>query len=592
MGAIVCLGIAGGGGPMPAAEQWLRLESEDVTMLTDASPKDALGFAVGYSAFRHVFNTLLAPVGHKPPPTQLILFRKHSALAKYCGNERNSRTELLTLTTEIDGRALVAFSLEDGRTEALQRAFEFETIWGLRRVGLMLPLWMSQGAGEVLSTLRIEKGKCVIGLRRDNFDDVLVIRPWQPWPEFSVVTPASAGYYAKGPACSFHAQAWGVMHWVLLAKPDAARERFAALARQTHEMGRADDALSAVFAIAPLEVKDAIRRHVRGGGRTEIPFDAEIERTRLVVTKARMAEVHVRLNDLLRAVGRASDADVELERAREVATDDPLVKEASARRAVLANKTDEAIALYREAIAAGSTNPWAFLISAIGWLDWASVGGEGSEGQGGEGADKAIREIRRALLLDPGNDEAYPALGRAFFMAERFTAENLEELTPGLTAPATGPSVRYFRAMLERRLGKTADCLADLQRVAEHPESRPPLISSAREQIDVTHFLTTQREVNSLVQQKKYREALRCIDEVTRPDLSRSAGDRFTALRAWVDETAKQADLAPVGDAGKSNDFRRSAEGFLKEHPNSPEAEAIRQALERGPLPAENKASE
>ena len=447
---------------LPAAEQWLRLESEDITVLTDAAEKQALEFAVGYAAFRHVFNTLLPPDGRRPPPTQLILFRKHSSLAKYCGNERNSRTELLTITTEIDGRALVAFSLEDGRTEALRSAFEFETIWGLRRVGLMLPLWMSQGTGEVLSTLRIEKGKCVIGLRRDNFDDVLLIKRWHSWPEFSVVTPASVGYYDVGQTCSFHAQAWGVMHWVLLAKPDAARDRFAALARKTQEISQADDALAAIFGIAPSEVKDAIRRHLRRGGRIEIPFDAEIERTRLAVTNAGKAEVHVRLNDLLRAAGRMSDADAELEQAREGAADDRLVKEALARRAVLANKTDDAIALYREAIAAGSTNPWAFLISAISWLDSVSSGGRDSEGQGGESADTAVRELRQALELDPGNGDAYRALGRAFFLAERITPENVEELTPGLAAAGVGPWVRCYRALLERRLGRIDAGLADL----------------------------------------------------------------------------------------------------------------------------------
>ncbi len=567
---------------MPAAETWLCVEGSNVVAVTDASQKDAVEFVVKYSAFRRVFDELLTPAGQRAPPTQLVLFRRRSSLRKYCSGAEPAGMKWICLSTQVDGNALLAMSLEGSRERVFAMAFEFETTWALSRVGYFLPLWMAQGTGKVLATMQVEKGRCIVGEDIGGFAGELRNERWLPWAEFSRVNTESLEYLHDLEDAPYHAQAWGLMHWVLLSAPTGFRDRFEALAGKVRGLVDASEVVGTVMHVAPEAIMDNVRRHLGRDATLALPFDETAVRAGIKISPAREPIVRALRAELLRAVGKTAEADVELDRVQELASDSPTVKEALARRELRRDELERAVRLYREAIASGSTNPWAYLVSARQRLNDVT-GGMDRAGEGGRPADQAIGELRRALELDPGNADAYWLLGRAFFLAEHVTPDEIEELTLGLASPERGVAIRCYRALLLRRLGRVDECLAELRRVADDPQATEKQRENAREQCESIRFDAVRKEVEQLVEAKRIAAALQQIDEMLHANPAPMRLDVYRAMRALVEEQGALIELFDLLNAKRWAEFRPAAEDFLQKYPRSPRAARVRDWLQWAP---------
>ena len=446
-----------------AAPVWQRLETEEFEIISDASSSDILGFAVGYTAFRHAFNEILAPSGRKVPRSCLVLFRRGSAMQKYGPKTEDSDHELLTFTTQVDDMALVAMSISGNRDQALRLAYEFETVWALQRVGYLVPTWMAQGTGMVLSSLELKKGKCFFGDQRDDRAEAFLgTNDLLAWNHFFEISRGSDEYTGKKQAGVFQTQSWALMHWILLGKehPRDEFEKLAASLRKTTDL----EAVQNVTGSQSKDFTKAIVRHLRGKDVIyELSFDEKDVRAKLILKPATEAEVHVQLANILAAANRYAEAYKELDQAVALAPQSTYVKEALARRAIHEERNDDAAKFYRDAIASGSTNPRAYLYSASTRLDEYSSGGVDYAGAGGASTELALVEIRKALALNPGSAEGYRLLGRGLYILPKIAEKDIEELSFGVRNGADGCRVRFYRALLYLRMEKKSECVEDLK---------------------------------------------------------------------------------------------------------------------------------
>jgi tetratricopeptide (TPR) repeat protein len=475
----VCFGISFAG----AAPVWQRLDTDDFTIYSDASVNDLKDFAVNYSAFRQVLADLFMPAGRKPSRSTLILFKKGSSLKKYGPVSKDHDFNLLTFTAQVDDSALLALAISGDQKHACELAFEFETVFALRRAGCFLPIWMSQGAGMVLSSLKVEKGKCMLGddingyswIFRDSGELL-------PWDKFFLTGRDSDEYKGKKQAGVFQAQAWGLMIWLLFSQHHP-RETFEALAANV----RAKSYLEAVQDTTGLESEQfvtAITAHLKQRNHGyQCPFDEQKVRASLQLSPAPEVEVHVQLANLLVAAERYAEASNELNQAQALAPEAACVKEAAARQALRDEQKDDAVKFYRDAIAAGTKNPMAYLVSASARLDEYSSNGIDYAGGGGPSTETAVSEIEKALALNPGNMRAYRVLGRAFYILPKFTEERLAELTPALVKGADGCSARFYRALLYERLEMLDPCMSDLRLIIDDPDALQWTIRAAQERL-------------------------------------------------------------------------------------------------------------
>jgi len=453
-----------------AAPVWQRLETDDFTIYSDASAYDIKEFAVNYTAFRQIVGELLMPPGRRPPRSTLLLFKRGSSLKKYGPISKDDDFNLLTYTVQVDDSALLALAVSGTRKRACEVAFEFETVFALQRAGYFLPIWISQGTGMVMSSLEVEKGKCRIGADSDGPSTFFLNSGDQlPWDKFFLTGRGSDEYTGKKLPGVFQAQACALMNWVLLSKQHP-RETFAVLVARIREKSFLE-AVEDTTGVKTKEFTTAISRHLNARKNDyEFPFDEQKVQAGLRLSPAPEAEVHVQLANMLAAAERYDEASNELKQALALAPEASCVKEAAARQALRHQQKDDAVKLYRDAIAAGTKNPMAYLVSADARLDEYASSHTDYAGGGGPSTETAIGEIKKALELNPSNMQAYRLLGRAFYILPQFTEERLAELTPALTTGADGCGVRFYRALLYERLEKLDQSLGDLRLIIKDPD--------------------------------------------------------------------------------------------------------------------------
>lgn len=575
---LVAIGIAVVAAVPLQAAKWTKLQTADVVVYSDASEKDVVEFTIQYTAFRKVFREMF-PSDRHPPPATVLLFRRLSGLHDYLKPDRNSDSRTVAFTTEVDGDALIAIAVDSDRKEMMRMTIEFDTVWQLGRVGYFLPIWMSQGAGEVLSSLEVKKTSCVIGDGPAAYADQWLDYDALKWSKLFNVSRGSKEYSGPEATGHFHAQAWAVMHCVLLDR-DSGPEEFRTLAgklRETEGLKAVEDA----FGVPEKGINDYLLKHFQKKRTTrEFPFDSGALRSQLHAVPAPEAEVRVQLANLLFATKASDGGATELATAQSQAPDSAAVNEALARRALFEGDRDRAARLYRKAIDAGSTSSMAYLRSAEQRLN-DNGGGMDRAGDGSPEVEKAIGEIRKALTLDPGSNEGYRLLGRAFFVRTKLAPEDVEELSHGVGNGEGGQTARYYRALLYSRLGQRDQFGADLRKVVSDRETPERLRRVARDQLEDEIFRYTSKAVESLVQEKKYDEARELIGKALQDEAAEGAAAKFEQMAAWVSETQDVRKVQSLYNERKWGAFEKEATAFLEKYPKSRVMADIRRLIDR-----------
>jgi tetratricopeptide (TPR) repeat protein len=572
---LLALSCACAGSAAAKSGEWIQIETPDFVAYSDAPARDVTEFAVRYSAFQHAFRELFDSPGHNAPPSRLVLFRRESVFAAHVPPPRTAKTHLVNYSVEVDGSSLLALALSGDYDNAIARTFEFETVWALRRMGYNVPMWLSQGAGEVLATIEVKKNRVLLGREAtDHADQFLVKRDLLPWPRFFAVGESSPEYAGQDATGAFHSQAWALMHWILF-KDEHSRERFLDLVNRL-KTTPALSAVEAVMGVSADQFRSEIEKHLRNFKQARtLPFDEASIKASLKISPANEGDALVQTSNLLAAAGRMDESNRELDRAAQLAANHAEVKEALARRAVRENRLTDAAQLYREAIAAGSRNYSAYLNSAAARLDSAMKGSVDQPGSGSADIDEAVTEIRRAIALSHGNTEAYRLLGRAFWVKAQISPENVSELSPGVASGEDGQRVRYYRALLNSRLGRPDEAVQDLQQILADSDVAEPERRRARERLDDENFRITTSAVKSLVGQKNFAEAQHTLSVAEQQATSPATIARYRNLHAWLDEEAAWNDLVVKADGKKWSELGNAAQLFLERFPESPRTTAV-----------------
>jgi tetratricopeptide (TPR) repeat protein len=520
--------------PVSAKYQWLRATTDDVVIISDATPKVVTDYAVKYSAFRQAFVQLLGPTGQRPPPIVLILFQNEEELSA-CLSKSSETGSILAARIEVDNNAMIALADAPSRDKALSLAYEFDTVWTLRRIGYVLPGWMAQGTGEVMASLHIRKGECLIDGRLDRVGSSWNAGRALAWKQFFDLGPDSPEYEGKAAAGIYQAQAWALMNLVLLEE-DKTRERFGLLAKKIQDRQGAQLSVEEVLGVPLEKIEPRLSRQLHNGHGIAVPFDEKAILTRLKIEPADGVELLVRLGDLLIAYEREEEGMGLIERAAAASPGSVLVNEALARREMRRHDQSAAVRYYRAAMTAGSVDPNAWLVSADDRLEQSKSFGADVAGGGGKSTLLALDEIHRALRLNPGDAGAWRLLGRAYFVAEQANEEGVAELSQAVNDDANGLQVRCYRGMLYSRLGKLAEANADLEYVIGHPHTAPVLVNSATVFKIQVQFIEDKQSVEKFLPEGRYADAHGVIDR----GLERSAGtataQNYKQLLSWVEE--------------------------------------------------------
>lgn len=518
-----------------AKSTWLKLEANDFVVYSDASRDDLVEISVQYAAYRQAFRSLFLAPDRVSPSSTLILFRRQRDFENHIRVTHEENMTTTNFTVEVDGTPLMAFPVAGDPDHALALTFEFETVWALRRAGYYIPIWMSQGAGEVLATLEVRKGRCIIGTSDEGHDSQYSNDENIEWPHFFEIGESSPEYTGRNATGAFHSQAWALMHWIMFADANT-RERFADLAIRL----RTTSGLKAVEEVMKTPAKDlhhAIGRHLMHERQRELPFDRAAVSASFKISPASEAEVLAQTYSLLAASDRILEANAELARARSLAPNHPAVLEALARQAARDGRPEDAGNYYHAAIAAGSKLVSTYLRSADARINESSVGRSDIAGGAGTNAAQAIEDLHRALALNPKELDIYRLLGRAYFVSPALKPEQIGELDPGVVPGEAGASVRRYRALLYSRVGNIDACLADFRAIVADPDISDETRTLAHNSLSQQILAAAMKKIQALADANQYDEAHKVVDGIDASDLNDHGKHDLDQIRLWLAES-------------------------------------------------------
>jgi tetratricopeptide (TPR) repeat protein len=521
--------------PLPLAAQWQRLDAPGFSIYSDCSTRDIERFALDYAAFRQTVHEFFAPDGARPQRTVLILFKSKKAFEQHAPPAAYRGDETVAVTTLIDSAALFALPLAGARDLAVQMAFEFETMHLLRAYGYVLPQWMSQGSGQVLSTLKLQGGQRAIGYGDGRIVSGIRLYGLLEWERFFEINQRSPEYHTyKG---QFHGQAWMLMHWVLLTDENGP-QRFRELAQRL-KREPVERALESVMGSSDLR-QLRWTRLMENPPMRRLPFDEAAIRSHWKLRKADAIDVQLHLADLLVASGQAQAADLVVLQSLAAAPSLAAVQEAAARRALRQRNNAEAVDHYRRAIAAGSENPMAYVSSAQARLDESRNHRREQPGGGlPRVIDQVLSELRIALQLDPGNPQAYQLLGRAFYLAPELPVGAIEELSRGVGPGFEGLRLRLYRGTLFwKRQQDHAAAREDFAAVAHSPEVPTELRREARNQLNELALDHARQTIVARLNERDVPSARAALEAAQREIEDPQVLAEFGRIRQWLEEQA------------------------------------------------------
>lgn len=580
---LVSAGLATSAG---AAEKWIRVEAEGVTVYTEASASDASEFLGQYLGYRHTFAALFGQADRPLGPVHVLLYRNQKSLGKIARDNPEANLMTTALTGAVDGDVVLALSVNVERRNALKSIYEFNTIVDLQRTGYFVPLWVEHGTGVIMSTLETEKDHCVAGSTVDWMVGKLTNDPWLSWEKISSIRVNTPTYNTPATFQLFTAQAWTLMRMVLQQDPTKARERFLALVDEVRKTPLADAAVAKVLQVDPSMVTPMAKRQLHPSGKIVVPFDRAQAVSHIKVDAAPEAEMDVAVASLMLVNNNAEGADVLLQRAMTLAPDAPLVLEAMARRQTFNRDKNRAVEYYRAAIAAGSKNPRAYLLSAEMRLNDVMGQGGDQPGQGGTPVVESLGEVRQALKLNPGDGEAYMLLGRALYGSEAITAVDLAELTPGFESRDHGLLVRYYYALLELRLDQYADAVAQVRQLLQDETVPASKRRDLLRGFAAQNFGLVKARVERQVHEKDFDAAKALLEQRLDPTEWNVIAEPVTALRKWVDMSAALDAITQLEAEGTPEALRKAREAFVAKYPDEGVSRQIQQQLDAEPAQA------
>lgn len=448
---------------------WLRIESRELTVLTNADADRGREIAAALQRFRAVFGRLAPALElNSPAPTTLLAFRDGDSYAPYkTVADRGASRILGQFISHPDSNFLTL----DAGTELVSSlsVIHHEYVhYFVRNNFPAVPLWFNEGLAEYYSTFDSEGDTVLIGGAVDRHLAWLRRHGEFELSQVLAADTRSRSYHAPDQVGGFYAVSWLLVHY-LLSGDGEQLERAADFFTLLQEGDEATAAFEDAFEIRLSTLQDVLRTYVTEGDfeATRIAVDDLPSADRLRVSRLTPPDANGYLGGLSTRIGHLDLAEDHFQRALDQRAEHAASLAGLALLRDAAGRVDEAELLYEDALQQGSSRPETFLDygrhllrrpqvtptsdAAVrsAWIErgrWAleqALDLKGDYGQAwyllglshGAGGDPetALRAMQRAHALMPSRLEVVGQLAQAYARLGR--GEPARGLIEGLLRP-------------------------------------------------------------------------------------------------------------------------------------------------------------
>ena len=518
-----------------AKDTWIKVQSQNFTLIGNASEKDVRQVANRLEQFRDVFSRLFPNAKFETPvPTTVIVFKSMSSYKPFNpGNnagyfQKGDDVNYITLTN-------------DPTQNPFSVIYHEYVHLLIDNTSGNVPTWFNEGLAEYYSTFTIEDDRKVhLGELIPYHLMALREEKLYPLRRLFGVNQYSPEYNEGSKRGMFYAESWALVHYLLQANN---AQRVPQLGKFLQLLGSnvsVDDAFKQGFGtdidLFEKELKKYIEGHTFHMQIATFEHKLEVD-SQFQTSPVTEGEAQAYLGDLLLHTNQLSAAETRLQQALAEDPKSPMAHASLGIVRMRQGKFDEAKKFLQEAVEAQSSNYlthyyYAYALSREGMDSTNMV-----RGYSAESANLMRAELRKAIQLNPTFPESYSLLAFVNTVTGAELEESIALLQKALTLSPGKQILSFHLAQIYMRQQKF-----DLAR-----QTLEPLRTASDRQL--------QKQAEMLLESiKRYQ------DQVTQSNATRdsNAGDRpelrrFEANESTTEEPPKtESDylreaLRPVG---------------------------------------------
>lgn len=435
------------------AAEWLELRAPHFTVLSEASEQSTRAWAAQFEIFRRALNQLIPTDPRYLDQATVVIFRSDRRLRPFKPLEKGKPALVGGFIARHGGRCTIALSIEGARDDVRELVFHEAVHWHTTAAARKLPLWFEEGLGEVFGNFVLSGDSFTVGaFRQEALRYVQVAGP-MPFSELKTYGASGLEYNGRQNERTglFYRQSWLVVHQMMFGRGGEGIPRVAAYITGVPSSDDPVEDFAQAFAVSDAAMDERLKQYVLHKKFESVTqtFDRSSVDAGFALAPATEAAVDLAMGQTLLGAGRGEDAELYLLRASSALPDDPRPYEALALAAYSAGRRDDATGYFREAVARGSVNHWAYLGLAEAEAAHASAI------YGPPDVVPAARHLARCLELKPHCVEAAELLGQ---LAEFLPAgSDFEPLLTRLAGQyASNATIQLGMIFLEAKAGHVA----------------------------------------------------------------------------------------------------------------------------------------
>jgi len=406
----------------PKSDRWNAVRTAHFQLFGNATPAKTREVGWELERLRAVLLALQRTLSaNSPVPTFIYVFKTHEAMQPYLPLADGKPANAGAYFQQSQAGNFIALSAA-WNVDPREVVYHEYIHYFMRANFPPLPVWYEEGLADYYSTFRSDSGEARTGMIREDHLALLRDTGLMPLDRLFAVDRDSPEYNESLRQGIFYAQSWALVHYLTRGAPERAPQlgRFLQLLKQDRPR---DAAFREAFGTDMVTLLGELVAYIRNKrffynrvklSELEIPTD-------VTTTPMPYEDMLYRLGDLLAHgdADRLSDAERFLEAVPPTAPAFPGALAALGFVRLRQDKWDDAAALFRRAINAGSDDFRVFFYD--GRLRWEELAREtratrtlGPKEQ--ELLASARASFRRAAELNPDFPEALAALGRTYLL--------------------------------------------------------------------------------------------------------------------------------------------------------------------------------
>ncbi len=498
-----------------AEDNWISVRSKNFFLIGDAKEKDIRAVATKLEQFREVFRLLFPNTKFSQSiGTNVVVFKNEKSYTPFLP-KRNGKADTGIAGYFQPGEDVnyITLSTEGNKEDTYGIIFHeyvhfiLNTNFGRSEI----PPWFNEGLAEYYQTFRIKDDQEVhLGIFQQNHLYLLQNTQLIPLRNFFALDNHSLHQNGNHSRSIFYAQAWALMHYLIQSNQAGNLNKFLAL---TINGADSEKSFKQVFGKDYVEAEKELRNYVKQKSynysiltlKNKLVFDAE-----MTTTSLGEAEANAYLGDLLYHTQEYDDAEVYLQKALALDSEQSMANTALGLVRMRQRKFDEAKKYLQKAVAGNRRNHfahynYAYVLSResmdeTGWvtgypsataeimrkslLEAININPDFTESYrllafinlvNNENLDQAVNLMNKALALQPGNDDYHLTLAHIYLRQEKY--EEAEKIGEKIARNAFEPEMRSQAENLLSNLKALRENRAEMEkykRESEESEMLPP----------------------------------------------------------------------------------------------------------------------